>query len=92
MAEMVEMAEMVDMGRCQRWWAIKGWKMSRWSRLRRDCQGWRLVMLERGWRDVNSSKARGGMMPQRENTPLYALGLPCSEGGGRRSTLKVDKR
>ena len=28
------------------------------------------------------------MKPQRENTPLYALGLPCSEGGGRRSNFE----
>ena len=52
------------------------------------CQGWKLVRLERGWRDVNSSEAGGGMMPQRENAPFYALGLPCSEGGGRRSNFE----
>ena len=48
MVELVEMAKMVEIGRCQRWWAIKGWRMSRWSKLGKYCQGWRMVMLERG--------------------------------------------
>ena len=46
------------------------------------------MRLEGGLRDVNSSKAGGGMMPQGENAPFYALGLPFSEGGGRRSNFE----